>query len=561
MPTNKDNIEVFKRVKTGDYYVVPFEVNKSYTFNDSYPTSSGYFILKCIAPQRGVYRRDIPPLGNNSYTSITGSSNVDSHVAWYSTRHNFYNGSTEEDYNSTYFYMENSVRNLYESASVASIPQSKFGKKIKKGSVVITDYSGYGVINCIDDSNYNIIDVDIPTESLLSNDNLLCYYGFNDKYFYNNLTDYNRHTCIDGSKYNNNANIYGDINFIPGIYTHGNYITRSGYMASMIESSSIEIEATDYLNFSMTDDFCVSMWIDIPSTQKDLSSDKNYIVSKRVKNKKTTYNRFTNRQELLFGKYNESVYPFDMYIYNENSSFNGKIGFNRVGGTGETYITSSTILTGSQHHIVFQKSGSYIELYVDGNLDYQVIDGVNGKIENDSNLYIGSLGNNQMYLSGSIDEFRIYDKSLDSQEILYLYNNDYSTGSAYQSNVIGNVFYERGIIVISDPRPKYRYMLLNSGDDGFDITYKATETIHEHNIVCSVDMRDFNVSLNPSTLENAYSDTGIVKDSVYSDDFSPYITTIGFYDDNYDLIAIGKFARPIKKRSDVNITFVCRFDN
>ena len=42
--------------------------------------------------------------------------------------------------------------------------------------------------------------------------------------------------------------------------------------------------------------------------------------------------------------------------------------------------------------------------------------------------------------------------------------------------------------------------------------------------------------------------------------FAPYITTVGLYDDAGQLLAIGKLAQPIKKRSDVDMNFLIRLD-
>ena len=42
--------------------------------------------------------------------------------------------------------------------------------------------------------------------------------------------------------------------------------------------------------------------------------------------------------------------------------------------------------------------------------------------------------------------------------------------------------------------------------------------------------------------------------------FKPYVTTVGLYDDNYDLLAVGKFAQPIKTSEETDMTFVIRWD-
>ena len=40
----------------------------------------------------------------------------------------------------------------------------------------------------------------------------------------------------------------------------------------------------------------------------------------------------------------------------------------------------------------------------------------------------------------------------------------------------------------------------------------------------------------------------------------PYITTIGLYNDDYQLVAIGKLAKPLPNNKDISYTFSVRFD-
>ena len=41
---------------------------------------------------------------------------------------------------------------------------------------------------------------------------------------------------------------------------------------------------------------------------------------------------------------------------------------------------------------------------------------------------------------------------------------------------------------------------------------------------------------------------------------SPFITTIGLYDDNCDLVAVAKLPQPIKSEPDIPVNFIIRFD-
>ena len=56
---------------------------------------------------------------------------------------------------------------------------------------------------------------------------------------------------------------------------------------------------------------------------------------------------------------------------------------------------------------------------------------------------------------------------------------------------------------------------------------------------------EFNYTNNPSYVD---TDNGVIKPKVKNDNFGlTYITTIGLYDDEENLLAVAKFSRPIKK--------------
>ena len=41
---------------------------------------------------------------------------------------------------------------------------------------------------------------------------------------------------------------------------------------------------------------------------------------------------------------------------------------------------------------------------------------------------------------------------------------------------------------------------------------------------------------------------------------APFITTIGLYDDDMDLVAVAKLPQPIKSEPDIPVNFIIRFD-
>lgn len=173
--------------------------------------------------------------------------------------------------------------------------------------------------------------------------------------------------------------------------------------------------------------------------------------------------------------------------------------------------------------------------------------------------------------------------------------------------IIGNVFYNQGIIVFTKyPTTK----LLNN----WEVSYKSTQTIYEHEYLLISNEDEFNISTNPTAVIEIGRETEFIKDSdnkiykvttnpgvkyirkkstlengnildyrfgsTYSSSISggfehydlsssvdttgsfllPFITTIGLYDDECQLVAVAKLPQPIKSESDMPVNFIIRFD-
>jgi len=151
-------------------------------------------------------------------------------------------------------------------------------------------------------------------------------------------------------------------------------------------------------------------------------------------------------------------------------------------------------------------------------------------------------------------------------------------------NTIGNVFYSHGIITITKGIDTYNANYF----DNYDLQYKSTNTIYENEVLLIVGEDEFNVSTNPTATIATNVITGSIsttfegiKKTTYSDNYqlpsfntyeysssvdptgsfiAPYITTIGLYDDNMDMVAVAKLATPIKSTPDLPVNFLIRFD-
>jgi len=186
----------------------------------------------------------------------------------------------------------------------------------------------------------------------------------------------------------------------------------------------------------------------------------------------------------------------------------------------------------------------------------------------------------------------------------------------YAKNVVGNVSYEHGIITLTEST-NFSIEVTN-----FKLEYKGTNTIYENEIYVTVGEDEFNVSTNPtaiveiggsstttsifdfssiSTNPNIYTQSiridgekfikkkstltnGTVLDynisSMHSSSIkggfgdyeisssidqtgsylAPYITTIGLYDNNMDMVAVAKLGNPIKSLPDFPVNFIIRID-
>ena len=156
------------------------------------------------------------------------------------------------------------------------------------------------------------------------------------------------------------------------------------------------------------------------------------------------------------------------------------------------------------------------------------------------------------------------------------------------TSIKGNVFYDVGLIVLTDG--VVDELTLSS----YTLKYQSTMTIYENEIFISVLENEFNVSQNPTALVNVtgsylYIDrinlhTNIPFSSSYfnlisaeiNSDFlnydfntsnditgsylAPFISTIGLYDDDLNMVAVAKLPNPIKKFPDYPINFIIRLD-
>jgi hypothetical protein len=101
----------------------------------------------------------------------------------------------------------------------------------------------------------------------------------------------------------------------------------------------------------------------------------------------------------------------------------------------------------------------------------------------------------------------------------------------------------------------------------FTVGWSSSVTLYEHQYKCVVRENEFGYSLNPSLLSGSQltqplpGTNYVYKDFATGSYFSPYITTIGLYDDNQNLLAIGKLSSPTKVPMKADLEIQVSFDS
>lgn len=117
------------------------------------------------------------------------------------------------------------------------------------------------------------------------------------------------------------------------------------------------------------------------------------------------------------------------------------------------------------------------------------------------------------------------------------------------SNICGNIIYPHGLIIITSASLIAPFISTNNVTMSFQSTY----TIYETQYKCTIRESEFAYSFNPSLLTGSFKDQ--VKDFVTGSYFSPYVTTVGLYNDDQELLAVAKLSQPLptSRTTDMNI--------
>jgi len=143
--------------------------------------------------------------------------------------------------------------------------------------------------------------------------------------------------------------------------------------------------------------------------------------------------------------------------------------------------------------------------------------------------------------------------------------------------ICGQIFYPHGIAVLTSDSAPGAESLYGTGIYGTSLygltdelviknfvtssnvtcSFSSSLIIYETQYKCTARENEFNFSLNPSIISGS---EGIPYSYVTSSLFSPYVTTVGLYDENQNLLAIGKLSQPLPSSPTTDTTILINID-
>lgn len=127
--------------------------------------------------------------------------------------------------------------------------------------------------------------------------------------------------------------------------------------------------------------------------------------------------------------------------------------------------------------------------------------------------------------------------------------------SSYTGNekYVGDIIYNKGLAIITDPIVARYYSTYSR----HNLRWKSKQPIYTYNINCTVRESEFNFTYNPSAVTGSQS---YIQSNISDNNFRPYITTVGLYNNAHELLAVAKLNRPVPRSNNVDMTFVIKFD-
>ena len=143
---------------------------------------------------------------------------------------------------------------------------------------------------------------------------------------------------------------------------------------------------------------------------------------------------------------------------------------------------------------------------------------------------------------------------------------------------VGDIIYEHGMVILTNDgipgQDGYGYINYEGGTYGLGdasfiedfinnpnliCSFDSTITIYESQYKCTIRENEFNFSQNPSLISGS-SNSGVIYSFATGSYFNPYVTTVGLYNNNKELLAVAKLAQPLPLSAVTDTTIMINLD-
>ena len=170
----------------------------------------------------------------------------------------------------------------------------------------------------------------------------------------------------------------------------------------------------------------------------------------------------------------------------------------------------------------------------------------------------------------SFELYLAYDEWSENQLV-----TDDGNGNLLSASInVGNIIYTHGMVILTQQEwGEGSADLENIYDaESVDITcsFSSSYTIYETQYKCTIGESEFGFSQNPSIISgsfaildeenNVFTSSGVPYDFATGSYFSPYVTTVGMYNNDHELLAVGKLAQPLPTSQTTDTTILINID-